>query len=86
MILTGDLNATQVSLRWLERVELFQQNKVNVRAVNKIDSAGVAFLVKWAQARQLDNQRLIIEGASPELVLLISLYGVSTLFDLVSLQ
>lgn len=86
MILTGDLNATQVSLRWPERVELFRQNKVNVRAVNKIDSAGVAFLVKWAQARQLDNQRLTIEGASPELVLLISLYGVSALFDLVSLQ
>ena len=86
MTLTGNLDAAQVSLRWPERSELFRQNLIDVSAVNKIDSAGVAFLVKWAQACQRDNQRLAIQGASPELVQLISLYGVSALFDLVSLQ
>ena len=84
MTLTGNLDAAQVSLRWPERSELFRQNLIDVSAVNKIDSAGVAFLVKWAQACQLDNQRLSIQGASPELVQLISRYGVSALFDLVS--
>jgi phospholipid transport system transporter-binding protein len=86
MKLTGNLDASQVSSWWPERIELFQQNSIDVSSVNKIDSAGVAFLVKWAQACQRDNQRLSIQGASPELVQLISLYGVSALFDLVSLQ
>ena len=58
MILTGNLDAAQVSLWWPERTELFRQNVIDVSAVNKIDSAGVAFLVKWAQACQRDNQRL----------------------------
>jgi phospholipid transport system transporter-binding protein len=86
MTLTENLNAAQVTVWWPERAELFQENRIDVSAVHKIDSAGVAFLVKWAQARQLVNQRLSIQGASPELVQLISLYGVSALFDLVSPQ
>lgn len=86
MKLTGNLNAVQVSQWWPERTELFRQHIIDVSTVSKIDSAGVAFLVKWAQACQLDNQRLSVQGASPELVQLISLYGVSALFDLVSLQ
>nr|WP_321272710.1 STAS domain-containing protein [uncultured Tolumonas sp.] len=86
MKLTENLDASQVSIWWPERIALFQQNSIDVSSVNKIDSAGVAFLVKWAQACQRDNQRLSIQGASPELVQLISLYGVSALFDLVSLQ
>ncbi len=86
MILTENLNATQVALWWPERATLFRENRIDVSVVHKIDSAGVAFLVKWAQARQFDNQRLVIQGASPELVQLISLYGVSALFDLVSPQ
>jgi phospholipid transport system transporter-binding protein len=84
MKLTENLDASQVAIWWPERIALFQQNSIDVSSVNKIDSAGVAFLVKWAQACQLDNQRLSIQGASPELVQLISLYGVSALFDLVS--
>ena len=82
MKLTGNLDAAQVTRWWSERTELFQQNSVDVSSVNKIDSSGVAFLVKWAQTCQANRQRLIIEGASPELVQLISLYGVSALFDL----
>ena len=86
MKLTGNLDAAQVTCWWPERITLFQQNNIDVSSVDKIDSAGVAFLVKWAQACEQSEQRLSIQGASPELVQLISLYGVSTLFDLVSLQ
>jgi phospholipid transport system transporter-binding protein len=84
MKLTGNLDASQVTQWWPERSTLFQNAIIDVSAVHKIDSAGVAFLVKWAQACQNDNQRLSIQGASPELAQLISLYGVSALFDLVS--
>jgi len=83
MKLTGNLDAPQVTQWWPERSTLFQNAVINVSTVNKIDSAGVAFLVKWAQACQKDHKRLSIQGASPELVQLISLYGVSALFDLV---
>ncbi|WP_024872223.1 STAS domain-containing protein [Tolumonas lignilytica] len=86
MKLTGSLNAEQVTQLWAERATLFRQNMVDLGTATKIDSAGVAFLVKWAQACQADNQRLSITGASPELVRLLALYGVSTLFDLVSPQ
>lgn len=82
MKLTGNLDAAQVTEWWPGRAELFRQDNVDVSAVNKIDSSGVAFLVKWAQTCQENHQRLLIQGASPELVQLISLYGVSALFDL----
>lgn len=86
MKLTGNLDAVQVTQLWPGREELFRQNELDVSSVNKIDSAGVAFLVKWAQACQATNQHLLVQGASPELVQLISLYGVSALFDLASSQ
>ncbi len=82
MKLTGNLDAAQVTQWWPERTELFRQNCVDVGSVNKIDSSGVAFLVKWAQTCQENHQRLVIQSASPELVQLISLYGVSALFTL----
>jgi phospholipid transport system transporter-binding protein len=82
MKLTGNLDATQVTQWWPECSTLFQNTTIDVSTVNKIDSAGVAFLVKWAQACQHDHKRLSIQGASPALVQLISLYGVSALFDL----
>jgi Predicted NTP binding protein (contains STAS domain) len=86
MKLTGNLDAAQVTQLWPGRSDLFRQNELDVSSVNKVDSAGVAFLVKWAQACQATNQRLLVQGASPELVQLISLYGVSALFDLASSQ
>ncbi len=84
MKLTGNLDATQVSLLWAERDDLFRQNEINVNEIGKIDSAGIAFLVKWAQACQARNDRLSVLGGSAEFCQLIALYGVEPLFNLIS--
>ncbi len=84
MKLTGNLDAARVSQLWSERDDLFQQHEINVNEIGKIDSAGIAFLVKWAQACHARNDRLSILGGSSEFCQLIALYGVEPLFNLIS--
>lgn len=81
--LTAHLDVEQVTAWWPEHDAWFTESGVDVSAVTKIDSAGVAFLVKWTKACLLTQQKpLEIFGVSPQLRQLIELYGVSELFTL----
>lgn len=84
MKLTGNLDAARVTQLWAERADLFQQHEINVNEISKIDSAGIAFLVKWGQACHARNECLIVQGVSSEFCQLIALYGVEPLFKLIS--
>lgn len=84
MNLIGALNATRVAELWSDREKLFQEHEINLQGMTTIDSAGIAFLVKWSQACNASSQRLSIVGGSKGLQQLIELYGVTPLFDLIT--
>ncbi len=53
MILEGSLDYGRVERLWKKRAEIFSDGVADMSAVDKIDSAGVAFLVVWAKHRKL---------------------------------
>ncbi len=82
MKLDGILDAQRVSGWWPEREVMFRDSQIDLSAVEKVDSAGLAFLVKWAQARLAAGERLHVSGASDSFIKLANLYGVAGLFNL----
>lgn len=80
--LTQALTAQHVAEMWPERATMFLESDLDLSLVNHIDSAGVAFLVKWAQSLQSQQQQLKLTGVPSELFRLIQLYGVARLFDI----
>ena len=82
MRLSGVIDARQVSELWRRRDELFAHNELDLSEVSHVDSAGLAFLVKWAKSLQQLGERLRLNGASSRLGKLIELYAVEPLFDL----
>jgi len=82
MRLDGILDAQRVSGWWPEREAMFRDGQIDLSAVEKVDSAGLAFLVKWAQARLAAGEHLHVSGASDSFIKLANLYGVAGLFNL----
>lgn len=82
MKLDGILDAQRVAAWWPERERMFRDGQIDLSAVEKVDSAGLAFLVKWAQARLAAGGRLQLSGASDAFIKLVRLYGVAELFNL----
>jgi phospholipid transport system transporter-binding protein len=85
MIISGIIDAERVAVWWTQREGLFANNLLDLKAVSHVDSAGLAFLVQWAKARQLAGDRLCLTGVSDSLSKLCALYAVEPLFDLQSL-
>ncbi len=83
MKLEGVLDAQRVAACWPEREALFADNQLDLSAVQKVDSAGLAFLVKWAQARLAAGERLQLSGAADAVINLANLYGVASLFNVI---
>lgn len=81
--LSAHLDIEQVTRWWPDHETWFSESEVDLHAVERVDSAGVAFLVKWAKVcLQNHQQPLQLRGVSPQLRQLIELYGVSKLFTL----
>ena len=82
MTLTGAIDTRQVSLWWSDREALFAESELMLHAVTSVDSAGLAFLVKWAKALQARGGCLRLHGGPQQLQRLLTLYGVEALFEL----
>lgn len=86
MKLAGSLNADWAASNWRQQAQLFAQNEVDLTEVVRLDSAGLALLVKWGKACLARGGRLQVQGADDNFLKLASLYGVAELFDLASLH
>ena len=80
MKLSGVLDAEQVATLWQQRAALFAHEELELESVSQVDSAGLAFLVKWAKFRQQAGGKLRLHGVTPRK--LVELYAVEPLFDL----
>lgn len=74
-----DLTVNNVPKLWEFRDEIFKQQSFDMQNVTAIDSAGIAFLVKWALS--CDNKKLIIFNIKDNALALINTFGVLELFD-----
>ena len=63
------------------RNQWFSEQEADLSAVKSCDSSAVALLVKWAQACQGRNQRLVCLDAPAMLKSLVRMYGVETLME-----
>ena len=81
MNLSGQLDAAWAAAIWRDRAALFAHREVVMSAVTGVDSAGLALLVTWAKA---EAQPLRLQGTPKQLLRLMMLYGVESLFSLTS--
>jgi len=84
MKVSGVIDAERVAVWWTQRESLFTNNQLDLAAVTHVDSAGLAFLVKWGKARQAAGELMRLTGVSDSFAKLCSLYAVEPLFDLQS--
>lgn len=82
MKLDGILNAAWATAAWPGRATLFADGQADLSAVQRIDSAGLALLVKWAKHRRAEGESLEVIGANSNFLKLATLYGVESLFCL----
>ena len=81
MRLIGEIDTASVLRYWPEREQLFAESELHLEAVTLVDSAGLAFLVHWAMAVSSSGRRLRLLAVPAQLQRLITIYGVSSLFD-----
>ena len=72
------LTVDTVPQLWQERARYFALPAAKLGALKAVDSAGVAFLVRWA--KNLKGERLILHQAPAQLVALLEIYRVKGLF------
>jgi anti-anti-sigma factor len=77
----GDIDAPVVQ-RWEdgESVDRPQITAVDVSEMAYIDSIGLSFLVRWAQARSSAGQPAVIRKASPRFEQVLHIAGIGSLF------
>lgn len=73
-----DLSVNQVPKLYKRRQEIFKSNVFDMSQVTKIDSSGIAFLVKWSKA--CPNKKLKIKNIKEEAKALITVFHVDSLF------
>ncbi len=76
----GPLTVKTVPALWQQRRELFKDDCTDLRGVDEIDSAGVAFLVQWAKAQPLG--RLSLYNVPENALKLIKTFKLDPLFEL----
>ncbi len=59
---------------------------VDLSRVDKIDSAGFAFLIHWGNQHIEDGQKLKLTGVNEQARQLISIMGLETVFDLAGID
>ena len=79
MIVFTELTKLTVPRLWKQRSDFFSADVVNLGGV-KIDSAGVAFLVRWTKSLK-KGRKLKLINADEDLLKLISVFRIADLFD-----
>lgn len=74
-----ELSAQNVPELWKRRAELFQKGSVDLSGLEKVDSAGIAFLVRWS--RSLGGTPLKLEHAPARAMKLINTFRLAPLFE-----
>ena len=74
------LNVNTVPELWEKRFEIFKESNVDLKNLEDVDSAGVAFLVQWAKATP--RHKLILTHATPRLLKLISTFRLEEIFEI----
>ena len=82
MNFTGRLTGETVPGYWKNRRELFSSAEADFRGLEAIDSAGLAFLVKWAKAVAAGGGKLRLLNPTEQLSSIIGIYRVGDLFEL----
>lgn len=79
VVSVSSFDTSFVESMWDKSEEIFLNTSVDMSNVRRIDSAGVALLVQWAQSQPTKN--LIIINAPKELDSLISLFNLTNFFE-----
>lgn len=79
MKLNGSLDFNSVERLWKERKSFFADDVADLSSVDKIDSAGISFLVLWSKEHEY---RLKVINPPAEAINLIKLFKVSELFEI----
>ena len=72
------LTVDTVPMLWKQRNEIFSADGADLSG-SEVDSAGVAFLVRWAKS--LHGGKLKLAGCSPDVLKLISAFELKPLFE-----
>ncbi len=75
-----ELTKESVPALWERRCEIFAKDSVCLANVT-VDSAGVAFLVRWSKSLG-NGRKLILKDASADVVRLINVFKISQLFSM----
>ncbi|MGL5948104.1 MAG: STAS domain-containing protein [Aeromonas sp.] len=78
--LSGALTRDQVRGLWQARNIWWPNDSLDLSAVNRLDSAGLALLVQWAKAALSRGAKPCLINASADFHTLATLYGVAALF------
>ena len=79
--LEGLLNDPKVEQLWKSRNKIFPETEVNLQKISSVNSAGVAFLVLWAEDLKAKNKSpLVLHHLPTEAGQLIRLFKVEPLF------
>ena len=74
-----ELTKLTVPELWKRRGEIFSADVINLDGV-KVDSAGVAFLVRWSKSLK-NGKKLRLVKPNDDLLKLISVFRIAELFD-----
>ena len=81
MMFGTDLQSEQVITLWQSRDQWWQQDSLDLSQVERLDSAGLALLVKWAKAALARGSQPQLINATADIYTLATLYGVVGLFQ-----
>lgn len=63
---------------WKKRSEIFNDTVADLNG-SEVDSAGIAFLVRWSKS--LGKNKLVLKGCGEDVLKLISIFELKPLFD-----
>ncbi|MGN0916535.1 MAG: lipid asymmetry maintenance protein MlaB [Succinivibrio sp.] len=75
-----ELSFATVPELWKKRAEIFKEDSIDLKNTSHIDSAGIAFLLKWAKTK--NNGKLVVLNASKQTLDLIHTYKLNELFEI----
>lgn len=79
VVTVSSFDTSFVESMWDKSCDIFLNSSIDMSNVRRIDSAGVALLVQWAQSQE--TKKLVVINAPKELESLISLFNLSNFFE-----
>ena len=74
------LTVETVPRLWSCRVDIFRNSQVDLAGVEDIDSAGIAFLIKWSKS--LPDGKLKLLHVPEDIMSLLETYHIKELFEI----